>query len=83
MYAELVDDVNNKNIFSLSSANKELRKKISSFGNVKGAQLFGEAFAAAAKEKGFKKIVFDRAGYLYHGRIKVFAEALRKGGLEF
>jgi len=52
-------------------------------GNIKQAQFFGEVFAAQAKEKGITKIIFDRAGYLYHGRIKAFAEALRKGGLEF
>ncbi len=83
LYAQIVDDTKNKAIFSLSTLNKEVRQKIPCLGNIKAAQLFGEIFAAKAKEKGLSEIVFDRAGYLYHGRIKAFAEALRKGGLEF
>lgn len=81
--AQVVDDTQNKVIFALSTANKEIRQKLSSCGNVKAAEYFGTAFAAKAKEKGISKIIFDRAGYLYHGRVKIFAEALRKGGLEF
>jgi len=50
---------------------------------VKVAAEFGEIFAKKIKEKGISKIIFDRAGYLYHGRIKAFADALRKGGLDF
>lgn len=81
--AQLRDDIQNKTIFSLSTYAKELKQKFPSAGNIKTAQAFGEIFAQKAKEKGITKIVFDRAGYLYHGRIKAFAEALRKGGLEF
>lgn len=81
--AQIVDDTKNKTLFSMSTLNKELKLKIAYGGNVKSAQLFGEVFAAKAKDKGITKIVFDRAGYLYHGRIKAFADALRKGGLEF
>lgn len=81
--AQIIDDTKNKTLFSMSTLNKELKSKIAYGGNVKSAQLFGEIFAAKAKDKGITKIVFDRAGYLYHGRIKAFADALRKGGLEF
>ena len=81
--AQLVDDVQKKTLFSFSTTNKEMKSQLSSAGNVKSAILFGEAFAKRAKEKGFTRIVFDRAGYLYHGRVKAFAESLRKGGLEF
>ncbi len=83
LYAQLIDDVGKKALFSLSTLDKEIKKVCTSAGNIKAAQLFGEAFAALAKEKGISKIVFDRAGYLYHGRIKAFADALRKGGLVF
>lgn len=81
--AQIVDDARNKVVFSLTSIDKEVREKFPIGGNVKAAQFFGEVFSRKAKEKGFSKIVFDRAGYLYHGRIKAFAEALRKGGMEF
>jgi len=81
--AQLIDDAGDKTLFSLGTLNKEIRPKLASFGNIKGTEFFGTAFAAKAKEKGFTKVIFDRAGYLYHGRIKAFAEALRKGGLEF
>jgi len=83
LWAEAINDIDNKVIFSLSTLDKEIKQKFPSGGNVKAAQYFGEAFAKRAKEKGISKIVFDRAGYLYHGRIKVFTDALRKGGLEF
>ncbi|MDD2679902.1 MAG: 50S ribosomal protein L18 [Candidatus Omnitrophica bacterium] len=81
--AQIIDDTENKVLFSYSSANKEFKQKASGSGNVKSAQAFGEAFSRLAKEKGISNIIFDRAGYLYHGRIKAFAEALRKGGMEF
>lgn len=80
---QIIDDQNNKVLFSLSTQSKNIKEKIPSFGNIKQAQFFGEVFATLAKEKGINKIIFDRAGYLYHGRIKAFADALRKGGLEF
>jgi large subunit ribosomal protein L18 len=81
--AMAVDDIQNKVIFSFSTASKEFKQKIKNAGNVKSAQAFGEIFAAKAKEKGITKIIFDRAGFLYHGRVKNFAESLRKGGMEF
>ena len=81
--AQILDDTQNKVLFSLSTLSKDIKQKLASAGNVKEAQVFGEIFAQKAKEKGITRIIFDRAGYLYHGRIKTFAEALRKGGLEF
>lgn len=79
----IMDDTNNKILFSLSTLDKEIKQKFASAGNIKAAEYFGEVFAARAKDKGIAKIVFDRAGYLYHGRIKAFADSLRKGGMEF
>jgi large subunit ribosomal protein L18 len=81
--AEAINDSASKIIFGLSSLDKEIRSKFPSAGNVKSAVFFGEVFARRAKEKGISKIIFDRAGYLYHGRVKAFAESLRKHGLEF
>ena len=83
MSAAILDDTVNKTLFSLSTLDKQVKEKFPCPGNVKSAEFFGEIFAQRAKEKGISKIIFDRAGYLYHGRIKAFAQALRKGGLEF
>jgi len=80
---QIIDDVHKKTLFSMSTMDKEIREKFPSGGNVKASGFFGEVFARRAKEKGISKILFDRAGYLYHGRVKAFAEALRKGGLQF
>lgn len=83
IFAQLIDDINNKTLFSVSTSDKSIREKIASGGNLKGAAVFGEHCSKILKEKGITKIIFDRAGYLYHGRIKAFADSLRKGGLEF
>jgi large subunit ribosomal protein L18 len=80
--AELIDDTAQKSLFSLSTANKEMKQKIPNAGNIKGAQEFGRIFGQRLKEKGITAVIFDRCGNLYHGRIKAFAEALRKEGLK-
>jgi len=80
---QVIDDSVGKVLFSLSTKDKALKQKFTCAGNLKSAQLFGEMFAQGAKERGYCKVIFDRAGYLYHGRIKIFADALRKGGMEF
>ena len=66
-----------------STLAKDVRSKIKTGGNVSAAEVLGEAFASQAIKQGITKVCFDRGGYLYHGRIKVFAEAARKAGLEF
>ena len=83
LYAQLVDDISARTILSSSTMDKEVKARFAYGGNVKAADFLGEVFGRRAKEKGINKIVFDRAGYLYHGRIKAFAESLRKAGLEF
>ena len=83
MQAQLVDDVKAVTLLSLSTLAKEVKEKISFGGNIKAAQALGEAFARSAIEKGVQEIIFDRCGYAHHGRVKAFAEALRKGGLVF
>lgn len=82
-YAQVIDDIGNRTIYSLSTMDKDVRQEFSYAGNIKAAQFLGEVFARKLKEKGITRLVFDRAGYLYHGRVKAFAEGLRKGGLEF
>ncbi|HOW35965.1 MAG TPA: 50S ribosomal protein L18 [Candidatus Omnitrophota bacterium] len=83
LHAQIIDDVAQKVLFGISTLDKQVRAKIKSGGNVGAATVLGEALAVKAKEKGIKKVCFDRGGYLYHGRVKAFAEAARKGGLEF
>ncbi len=81
--AQVIDDTKNATLFSLSTQDKEVKQKFAYAGNVKASEFFGEVFARKAREKGITKVVFDRAGYLYLGRVKTFAEALRKAGMEF
>lgn len=81
IYAQLIDDVAGVTLASASTLDKEL--KLENGGNVEAARKVGELIAKRALEKGYKKVVFDRGGYLYHGRVKSLAEAAREAGLEF
>ncbi len=84
MYAQIIDDTVGKTIVALSTLSPVVRENAKKdSGNVKGAILLGTAIADAGKKAGITKVVFDRAGYLYHGRVKALAEAARKGGLQF
>lgn len=83
LQAQIVDDTTGKVILGKSTLAKDVKSKIKTGGNQKAAEILGETFAAEAVKKGIKKVAFDRGGYLYHGRIKAFAEAARKAGLEF
>ena len=84
LYVQLVDDTKGATLLSLSTVSGDLKEKCKKdAGNVKGAAIMGTAVAELAKKKGIPKVVFDRSGYLYHGRIKTLAEAARKGGLQF
>ena len=82
IYTQLIDDLNGVTIASASSLGKK-GEETNYGGNVKAAAEVGKLIAERAKEKGIKKIVFDRGGYLYHGRVKALAEAAREGGLNF
>ncbi len=79
IFAQIIDDV--KGVTLVSSSSVEL--KIKNGGNVEGAAVVGKDIAAKAKASKIKKVVFDRGGYLYHGRVKALADAARKNGLEF
>jgi large subunit ribosomal protein L18 len=83
IYAQLVDDEAGSTLASVSSASAEFKERLRSGGNVAAAKLLGEMVAQKAKAKGIERVVFDRGGYRYHGRIKAFAEAARAGGLIF
>lgn len=82
VYVQLVDDVNRKTLLSLSSLNKEVSEK-KNITKIEQAKLVGKLTAEQAGKNGISRVVFDRGGYLYHGRIKEFAEAAREGGLKF
>lgn len=84
IYAQVIDDGAAKTLVSASSLKPDIGKKLQNQGgNKKGAALIGEFIAKSAQEKGIKRVVFDRNGFLYHGRVKVLAEAAREYGLEF
>ncbi len=80
IYAQVIDDSVGHTVAAASSNEKS---GIKSGGNVAGAKAVGKLLAERAKEKGVKSVVFDRGGYLYHGRVKALADAAREGGLQF
>ena len=80
IYAQIIDDQQGHTIVAAASTEKDLKGK---GGNVDGAKLIGKAVAERAKTKGVTKVVFDRGGYQYHGRVKALADAAREAGLEF
>jgi large subunit ribosomal protein L18 len=83
IYAQLIDDTIGHTVASASTLDAELKDKITNGGTVDAARAVGELIAKRAIEKGFKNVVFDRGGYLYHGRVKALAEGAREGGLDF
>ncbi|MDE2027505.1 MAG: 50S ribosomal protein L18 [Candidatus Omnitrophica bacterium] len=83
LQAQIIDDSAGKVLLGKSTLAKDVKSKSKTGGNVSAATILGEAVAQEAIKKGIKKVAFDRGGYLYHGRIKAFAEAARKAGLEF
>lgn len=83
IYAQVVDDASGKTIASASSLDKDVRSEKGHKGNVKTADTVGGLLGRRALEKGVKKVVFDRGGYMYHGRVKALADGARKAGLEF
>jgi len=84
IYAQIIDDTVAQTLVDASSVSKELRPVIKGKGgNKAGAALVGEFIAKRAAGKGIKQVVFDRNGFLYHGRVKTLAEAARQHGLEF
>ena len=83
IYAQLIDDVKGATLAAASSLEKPMREGAKTGANIAAAKAVGKLIAERAKEKGIKDVVFDRGGYLYHGRIKALADAAREGGLNF
>ena len=81
IYVQVIDDVNGKTLAAASTTEKDLKGKTG--GNVAAAQSVGKAIAERAQAAGVSQVVFDRGGYVYHGRVKAVAEGAREGGLEF
>ena len=81
IFAQIIDDESNKTLVSASSIDKELN--LENGGNVEAAAKVGELIAKRAKKAKISKVVFDRGGYLYHGRVEALADAARQNGLEF
>jgi large subunit ribosomal protein L18 len=83
MYAQIINDETGETLASASTMEKELVTGLKSGGNVDAAKAVGKAIAQRAIEKGISQVVFDRGGFLYHGKIKELAEAAREAGLQF
>ena len=81
IFAQIIDDEASKTLVSASSIDKDL--KLENGGNIEAAEKVGELLAKRAKKAKISKVVFDRGGYLYHGRVKALADAARENGLEF
>ncbi|MCW2245574.1 large subunit ribosomal protein L18 [Azospirillum fermentarium] len=83
IYAQIIDDAAGRTLAAASSSEKDVRGQMKHGGNVEAAKKIGLLIAERAKAAGISEVVFDRGGYLYHGRVKALAEAAREGGLSF
>ena len=83
IYAQVIDDQNQRTLVSASSIDKAMRSQFKGGGNVAAAKVVGKAIAERAKAAGIEKVVFDRGGYRYHGRVQALANAAREAGLNF
>ncbi|HYB52683.1 MAG TPA: 50S ribosomal protein L18 [Thermoanaerobaculia bacterium] len=83
IYAQVIDDASGATLAHASSLDPGLRAEIKTGANVEGARRVGRLVAERAKQKGVSRVVFDRGGYVYHGKVKALADAAREGGLEF
>jgi len=83
IYAQVIDDVKGETVASASSLEKDMRGSLKTGANIAAAKAVGKLVAERASAKGVKDVVFDRGGYLYHGRVKALADAAREGGLNF
>ncbi|MDY0874429.1 50S ribosomal protein L18 [Dongia rigui] len=83
IYVQIIDDVNGSTLAAASTVDKELKGKLKTGANIDAAKAVGKLIAERAATKGIKEVVFDRGGYIYHGRVKALADAAREGGLAF
>jgi large subunit ribosomal protein L18 len=83
IYAQLIDDISGRTLVFASTLDLDLRDQLTVAGNKDAARQVGELLGKRAQDKGFEQVVFDRGGYLYHGRVKALAEGARSQGLKF
>ncbi len=83
IYVQVIDDKDGRTLAAASSMAKEVREKVKSGGSIDAATAVGALLAERALSAGLKEVIFDRGGYIYHGRVKALAEAAREGGLNF
>jgi len=83
MYAQIIDDVAGNTLCAASTAEKEVKAELEKTNNVAAAAFVGTVIAKRALEKGIKQVVFDRGGYIYHGKVQALADAAREAGLDF
>jgi large subunit ribosomal protein L18 len=83
IYAQVIDDMQGTTLVAAASTEKDVSGDLKSAGNLQSAKVVGKVIAERARAKGIEAVVFDRGGYLYHGRIKALAEAAREAGLKF
>ena len=83
MYAQIIDDTVGNTLVSASTVEKEIKSELEKTNNVEAAAYLGTVIAKRALEKGIKEVVFDRGGFIYHGKVAALAEAAREAGLEF
>ena len=83
IYAQVIDDNRGVTLVSASTLDKDVRGKVKSGGNIEAASMIGTLVAERAKKEGIESVVFDRGGYIYHGRVRALAEAAREAGLKF
>jgi len=83
IYAQIIDDTKGTTVVSASTLDKEIRNNIKKSSNIEAASFIGKAVAERAVKAGVSEVVFDRGGYIYHGRVKALADAAREAGLKF
>jgi large subunit ribosomal protein L18 len=83
IYAQIIDDVAGRTLVSASTLDADIREQIAGLSKMEQAKIVGKRLAEKALSKGVTRVVFDRGGYLYHGRVEALADASREGGLQF
>lgn len=83
IYAQIIDDLQGTTLVSASTLEKDVTKQLEKTNNVEAAKVVGELIARRALDKGVSEVVFDRGGYVYHGKVKALADAAREAGLQF
>ncbi len=83
IYAQIIDDIKGTTVVSASTLDKEIRENLKKSSTIEAASVIGKAIAERAAKSGVSEVVFDRGGYIYHGRVKALADAARAAGLKF